>query len=56
MKLCFGLGKLKVIGYSDADFFDDHDDWKSTSGHMSLFVGEAYHGQAKISRVYLDLQ
>lgn len=38
MKLCFGLRELKVIGYCDTDFVDDHDYRKSTSDHVFIFT------------------
>lgn len=37
MKLCFRLGELIVIGYSYMDFVDDHNERKSSSGHVFLF-------------------
>lgn len=51
MKLCLGLGDLKVIGYSNTDFARDYDDKKSTSGHMFLLGIGASHGQEKSNHV-----
>uniref|UniRef100_A0A2N9IS84 Retrovirus-related Pol polyprotein from transposon TNT 1-94-like beta-barrel domain-containing protein n=1 Tax=Fagus sylvatica TaxID=28930 RepID=A0A2N9IS84_FAGSY len=39
MKLCFGLDKLEINGFTDADFAGDTDDRKSTRGYVFLFGG-----------------
>lgn len=51
MKLCFRLGKLKINGYSDVDFVDDHNGRKSTSGHGYLFGGEGVLWSSKNNHV-----
>lgn len=42
LKLYFQTNELEVIEYSDADFVEDRNDCKSTSGHVSLFGGVAF--------------
>uniref|UniRef100_A0A2N9G0N8 CCHC-type domain-containing protein n=1 Tax=Fagus sylvatica TaxID=28930 RepID=A0A2N9G0N8_FAGSY len=41
MKLCFGLVKLEIKGFTDADFAGETNDRKSTSGYVFLFGGTA---------------
>ena len=42
--LCFGKGKPVLEGYTDADLADDIDSRKSTSGYLTTFAGELFHG------------
>lgn len=46
MNFCFGLGDPNVIGCSDADFTNDHDDRKS-NGDVFLFGGGALSWSSK---------
>ncbi|MCO5608820.1 hypothetical protein L7F22_063037 [Adiantum nelumboides] len=39
--ICFGKGKLSVVGYIDADFVGDLDKRRSTSGYLYTFAGGA---------------
>ncbi|MCO5614198.1 hypothetical protein L7F22_068478 [Adiantum nelumboides] len=39
--ICFGKGKLSVVGYSDADFEEDLDRRRFTSGYLYTFAGGA---------------
>ncbi|MCO5572094.1 hypothetical protein L7F22_025845 [Adiantum nelumboides] len=39
--ICFGKGKLSVVGYIDADFARDLDRRRSTSGYLYTFAGGA---------------
>ncbi|MCO5567257.1 hypothetical protein L7F22_020946 [Adiantum nelumboides] len=39
--ICFGKGKLSVVGYTDADYAGDLDKRRSTSGYLYTFTGGA---------------
>ncbi|MCO5556229.1 hypothetical protein L7F22_009775 [Adiantum nelumboides] len=39
--ICFGKGKLSVVGYTDADYAGDLDKWRSTSSYLYTFAGGA---------------
>ncbi|MCO5551899.1 hypothetical protein L7F22_005406 [Adiantum nelumboides] len=39
--ICFGKGKLSVVGYTDADYAGDLDKRRSTSGYLYTFAGGA---------------
>ncbi|MCO5603290.1 hypothetical protein L7F22_057439 [Adiantum nelumboides] len=42
--ICFGKGKLSVVGYIDADFAEDLDGRRSTSGYLYTFACDViYH-------------
>ncbi|MCO5568442.1 hypothetical protein L7F22_022141 [Adiantum nelumboides] len=39
--ICFGKGKLSIVGYTNADFVGDLDRLRSTSGYLYTFAGGA---------------
>ena len=46
--LYFGIDKLVLCGYSDADWAGDVDSRKSTLGYLITFVGVAVSWQSRL--------
>lgn len=42
MILTYGMGELKVEGYTDSDFQSDIDDRKSISGYVLTYNGRVF--------------
>ncbi|MCO5583240.1 hypothetical protein L7F22_037149 [Adiantum nelumboides] len=54
--ICFGKGKLSVVGYTDADYAGDLDKWRSTSGYLYTFAAsEACKEAIWLTRLVGDL-
>lgn len=47
LKLCFDIGDLELIDYSNTDFRSDIDDRKSTSGQIFMLDGVTIFGLSK---------
>jgi len=50
LKLCFGIGKPALCGYTDSDMTGDVDSRKSTSGYLITFAGRAVAWQSKLQK------
>jgi len=50
LKLCFGIGKPVLCGYTDSDMAGDVDSRKSTSGYLITFVGEVVAWQSRLQK------
>ena len=50
MHLCFGNGKLVLVGFTDVDIAGDMDSRKSTSGYLITFVRGAISWQSKLQK------
>ena len=50
LKLCFGIGKPVLYGYTDSDMAGDVDSRKSTSGYLITFAGGAVAWQSRLQK------
>lgn len=50
LRLCFGNGKIELVGYTDADMAGDLNTRKSSSGYMIYFAGGAVSWKSKLQK------
>ena len=52
LSLCYGAGKLNLVGYTDSDMVRDIDSRKRTCGYLITFAGELWLGNLGFNSVW----